>query len=128
MLVRRIVAFGRWTVYLRLPYAVDRWIAPFYTTGSLAQTTLLAFAFTFCTGWCFGITYWYRPAFCEPSSPPDPYKRLTTRAGGSSPLGLRSEWLAMAMLPFLFVLAQKRNVIGTFTGEPRFTTVVPERV
>ena len=57
-------AFGRWTAYLRLPYSVDRWVAPLYTTGSLAQTTLLAFAFIFCTGWCFGITYWYRPAFC----------------------------------------------------------------
>ncbi|KZV71420.1 hypothetical protein PENSPDRAFT_675358 [Peniophora sp. CONT] len=98
-LLRKVMAFGRWTAYLRLPYAVDRWIAPLYTTGSLAQTTLLAFAFIFCTGWCFGISYWYRPAFW-----------------GSSPLGLRSEWLAIAMLPFLFVLGQKRNLIGTFTG------------
>lgn len=49
-------------------------------------------------------------------------KYLTPRVGGSSPLGLRSEWLAMAMLPFLFVLAQKRNLIGTFTGEFDCTT------
>ncbi|EJD54204.1 hypothetical protein AURDEDRAFT_148086 [Auricularia subglabra TFB-10046 SS5] len=92
-------AMARWAVYARLPWWLERRIAPIYTSGSFAQTAFLGTAFVFCTGWCFGITYYYRPPFY-----------------GSSPLGLRSEWLAMAMLPFLFVLAQKRNFISYFTG------------
>lgn len=35
---------------------------------------------------------------------------------GSSPLGLRSEWVATAMVPFLYAAATKRNFLEFFAG------------
>ncbi|KAK0463998.1 ferric reductase NAD binding domain-containing protein [Desarmillaria tabescens] len=77
----------------------NRFISPWYTAGNQGQTLLLAAGFLFTTLYCFADTYYYRPPFY-----------------GSSPLGLRSEWLAMAMLPFLIVFAHKINFIDFDIG------------
>ncbi|GAA5893149.1 hypothetical protein JCM6882_003898 [Rhodosporidiobolus microsporus] len=37
---------------------------------------------------------------------------------GSSPLGLRSEWVSTALIVFIFATAVKRNVLGFLTGLP----------
>jgi hypothetical protein len=50
---------------------------------------------------CFGIRPFYRP----PNF-------------GSSPLGLRAEWLATAPIVFVFATAVKRNALGWLTGIP----------
>ncbi|KAI0314730.1 ferric reductase NAD binding domain-containing protein [Amylostereum chailletii] len=95
----QVYALLRWLAYSYIPPSVNKYIAPVYTTGSFAQTFTLFGGFLFCTMYCFAITYYYRPPLY-----------------GSSPLGLRSEWIAMAMLPFIFAFAQKRNLIGTISG------------
>ncbi|KAK0459862.1 uncharacterized protein EV420DRAFT_294365 [Desarmillaria tabescens] len=92
-------ALFRLLTYPRIPISVNRFISPWYTAGNQGQTLLLAAGFLFTTLYCFADTYYYRPPFY-----------------GSSPLGLRSEWLAMAMLPFLIVFAHKINFIGTLIG------------
>ncbi|PBK78328.1 hypothetical protein ARMSODRAFT_947219 [Armillaria solidipes] len=95
----KFYALFRLLAYPRIPIAVNRFISPWYTAGNQGQTLLLAAGFLFTTLYCFADTYNYRPPFY-----------------GSSPLGLRSEWLAMAMLPFLIVFGHKINFIGTLIG------------
>ncbi|KAK0228685.1 ferric reductase NAD binding domain-containing protein [Armillaria fumosa] len=95
----KFYAFFRLLTYPRIPISVNRFISPWYTAGNQGQTLLLAAGFLFTTLYCFADTYYYRPPFY-----------------GSSPLGLRSEWLAMAMLPFLIVFGHKINFIGTLIG------------
>ncbi|BGP45718.1 hypothetical protein JCM10450v2_001548 [Rhodotorula kratochvilovae] len=62
--------------------------------------SLLTLAFTvFSFAICFGIYPYYRP----PNF-------------GSSPLGLRSEWIATALIVWIFATAMKRNVLACLTG------------
>ncbi|KIY46543.1 hypothetical protein FISHEDRAFT_60309 [Fistulina hepatica ATCC 64428] len=95
----KVYAVFRYLTYPRLPTSVSRFITSWYKAPSLGPTLLLAAGFVFTTLYCFADTYYYRPPFY-----------------GSSPLGLRSEWLAMAMLPFLIVFGQKISIIGILTG------------
>ncbi|KAG7447938.1 uncharacterized protein BT62DRAFT_965662 [Guyanagaster necrorhizus] len=95
----KFYALFRLLAYPRVPTSVNRFISPWYTAGNQGQTLLLGAGFLFTTLYCFADTYYYRPPFY-----------------GSSPLGLRSEWLAMAMLPFLIVFGHKINFIGTLIG------------
>lgn len=48
---------------------------------------------------CFGI----RPYYRAPNY-------------GSPPLGLQSEWIATALIPWVFLLSSKRNLIAALTG------------
>ncbi|KAK0459861.1 ferric reductase NAD binding domain-containing protein [Desarmillaria tabescens] len=95
----KFYALFRLLAYPRIPTSVNRFISPWYTAGNQGQTLLLAAGFLFTTLYCFADTYYYRPPFY-----------------GASPLGLRSEWPAMAMLPFLIVFGHKINFIGTLIG------------
>ncbi|GAA6054893.1 hypothetical protein JCM3770_004271 [Rhodotorula araucariae] len=61
---------------------------------------LITLAFTvFSFALCFGIHPYYRP----PNF-------------GSSPLGLRSEWIATALIVWIFATAMKRNALSYLTG------------
>ncbi|KAF9021522.1 hypothetical protein BDZ89DRAFT_957440 [Hymenopellis radicata] len=98
-LADRAYAIFRYIGYPRLPTSVNRFIAPFYTSSNRANFLLLLAGFIFTTLYCFAVTNYYRPPFY-----------------GSPPLGLRSEWLAMATLPFLIVFAQKINIVAVVIG------------
>ncbi|GAA5933688.1 hypothetical protein JCM10213_008567 [Rhodosporidiobolus nylandii] len=63
-------------------------------------TTLVTLALSvFTLSFCFGICPYYRP----PNF-------------GSSPLGLRSEWIATALVVWIFATAMKRNALAYLTG------------
>ncbi|KAF8915378.1 hypothetical protein CPB85DRAFT_1251539 [Mucidula mucida] len=98
-LSNRAYAISRYIGYPRLPTSVNRFITPFYTSSNCASFLLLLAGFVFTTLYCFAVTNYYRPPFY-----------------GSPPLGLRSEWLAMATLPFLIVFAQKINIVAVMIG------------
>ncbi|KIY72479.1 hypothetical protein CYLTODRAFT_417875 [Cylindrobasidium torrendii FP15055 ss-10] len=93
------LAFARAVGYRRLPTFIGRFVAPWVTVGNRATTLLLLLGTLFTTLYMFALTYYYRPPFY-----------------GSAPLGLRSEWLAMATLPFLVAFAQKINIVSVLTG------------
>lgn len=82
---RRIKALARLLAYPRLPEMRPfTWMNHIVTIGPLGPNILLFLFLIFVTLYCFVNHYYYRPPFY-----------------GSAPLALRSEWLAMASLPFL---------------------------
>ncbi|WWC66087.1 uncharacterized protein I303_108709 [Kwoniella dejecticola CBS 10117] len=82
----------------RIPWAkqVLSWV---WTFGALGPNLVLFAGLLFATGFTFINEYYYYPPFY-----------------GSAPLYLRSEWIAMATLPLIFVLGSKRNIISVLTG------------
>jgi len=82
---QRATAFARAFTYPRLPQRWPfTWANQFITIGPLGANILLLAGLIFVTVLCFNNNNNYRPPFY-----------------GSPPLGLRSEWLAMASLPFI---------------------------
>ncbi|OCF42658.1 hypothetical protein I317_03517 [Kwoniella heveanensis CBS 569] len=96
-LYSRAVALLRLLTYPQLP--VNKWLSLLWTFGPLGPNLLLLAGLLFVSAFTWINQYYYYP----------PYY-------GSAPLYLRSEWLAMATLPFVYVLGSKRNIISVLTG------------
>ncbi|WVQ95851.1 hypothetical protein IAU59_002950 [Kwoniella sp. CBS 9459] len=96
-LYTKMAALARAFTYPQLP--PNRWSALLWTFGPLGPNLILGAGVVFTTCFTFINKYYYYP----------PYY-------GSAPLYLRSEWLAMATLPFVYALGSKRNVISVLTG------------
>ncbi|PVF99996.1 hypothetical protein CPB86DRAFT_256586 [Serendipita vermifera] len=95
----KLISFLRVLTYPRLPYPVARIVNPIWTVGPLGPNILLFIVLVFISMYCWVNEYFYRSPFY-----------------GSPPLAMRSEWLACALIPFLFVLGAKRNLISWITG------------
>ncbi|WVF68300.1 hypothetical protein IAT40_003065 [Kwoniella sp. CBS 6097] len=93
----RIAASCRLFTYPQPPY--NRPLSLLWTFGPLGPNLLLVGGLLFVSCFTWINEYYYYP----------PYY-------GSAPLYLRSEWLAMATLPFVYVLGSKRNIISVLTG------------
>ncbi|WWD04408.1 hypothetical protein V865_002477 [Kwoniella europaea PYCC6329] len=92
-----IISLLRMLTYPQLPHR--QWLTWIWTFGPLGPNILLFAGLIFATGFTFINEYYYYPPFY-----------------GSAPLYLRSEWIAMATLPFIYVLGSKRNIISVLTG------------
>lgn len=80
-----IKAIARLLAYPQLPERRPyTWMNYIITIGPMGPNVLLFLFLIFVTLFCFVNKYYYRPPFY-----------------GSAPIALRSEWLAMATLPFL---------------------------
>ncbi|PVG01315.1 hypothetical protein CPB86DRAFT_97231 [Serendipita vermifera] len=95
----KFAAMARLLTYPRLPYYLARFVNHLWAVGPLGPNIMLFLLFVFTSFYCWINKYYYRPPFY-----------------GSPPVSLRSEWIAVALLPFLFVLGSKRNVISWMTG------------
>nr|XP_019043738.1 hypothetical protein I302_08319 [Kwoniella bestiolae CBS 10118]OCF22668.1 hypothetical protein I302_08319 [Kwoniella bestiolae CBS 10118] len=93
----KLSAISRLLTYPQLPHR--GWVSYIWTFGPLGPNILLGAGLIFATGFTFINEYYYYPPFY-----------------GSAPLYLRSEWIAMATLPFVYVLGSKRNLISILTG------------
>ncbi|OCF78055.1 hypothetical protein I204_02061 [Kwoniella mangroviensis CBS 8886] len=92
-----VTSLLRMLTYPQLPHL--QWLTWIWTFGPLGPNILLFAGLIFATGFTFINEYYYYPPFY-----------------GSAPLYLRSEWIAMATLPFVYVLGSKRNIISVLTG------------
>ncbi|KAL1406279.1 hypothetical protein Q8F55_007975 [Vanrija albida] len=102
--VRRAKVPGYKTVAAALravayPRARPSFVDRLYTLPSLGPGVVSVAGALLATGLTFGNKWFYWA----------PYY-------GSSPLCLRSEWIAMATLPFVYVLGTKRNILTALTG------------
>ncbi|KIM21864.1 hypothetical protein M408DRAFT_18293 [Serendipita vermifera MAFF 305830] len=95
----KIIATARLLSYPRLPYPTARIVNYLWAVGPLGPNILLFIGFLYFNLYCWVNPWYYRLPFY-----------------GSPPLGLRSEWIATALLPFVFVLGAKRNLISWITG------------
>ncbi|RXK35856.1 hypothetical protein M231_06862 [Tremella mesenterica] len=93
----RILAVARILTYPQLPYS-NRLVL-IWTFGPLGPNLLLAGGLVLVSLLTWINKYYYYAPFY-----------------GSAPLYLRSEWIAMATLPFVYILGTKRNLISLLTG------------
>ncbi|KAM0749466.1 hypothetical protein T439DRAFT_357804 [Meredithblackwellia eburnea MCA 4105] len=91
--------FRRWTQTRRKVLGIR--------TPPLGVCLLLLSFFVFSNIMVWGVRPYYRPP-----------------NWGSPPLGLRSEWVATAIIPFIFALATKRNFIQIVTALPYRTLMI----
>ncbi|CAG7852944.1 SubName: Full=Related to ferric reductase {ECO:0000313/EMBL:CCA75406.1} [Serendipita indica DSM 11827] len=96
---KKLLALLRLFSYPRLPYSVSRIVNTVWTIGSLGPNIMLFIALLFTSLYCWVARYYYSAPFY-----------------GSPPLALRSEWIATALIPFVFVLGAKRNLISWVVG------------
>ncbi|KAG9052245.1 hypothetical protein FS842_010248 [Serendipita sp. 407] len=95
----KLTALLRLLTYPRLPYPIAKIVNYVWTIGPLGPNILLFIALLYTSLYCWVNEYYYRPPFY-----------------GSPPLALRSEWIATALVPFVFVLGAKRNLISWIIG------------
>lgn len=95
----KIFALARLSTYPRLPYGVAHAVNYVWAVGPLGPNILLFLGLLYASLYCWANPYLFRPPFY-----------------GSPPVGLRSEWICVALIPFVFVLGSKRNVISWLTG------------
>ncbi|KIM23350.1 hypothetical protein M408DRAFT_77606 [Serendipita vermifera MAFF 305830] len=95
----RIIATARLLTYPRLPYSSARVLNYVWAIGPLGPNIILFIGLLFVSMYCWVNSYYYRLPFY-----------------GSPAIALRSEWIATALMPFVFVLGAKRNLISWITG------------
>lgn len=95
----KLVALLRVCSYPRLPYSIARIVNVVWTIGPLGPNIMLFIALLFTSLYCWVARHYYSTPFY-----------------GSPPLALRSEWIATALIPFVFVLGAKRNLISWVVG------------
>ncbi|WRT69878.1 uncharacterized protein IL334_006869 [Kwoniella shivajii] len=94
----RLSAISRLFTYPQIPRYQD-YLSWLWIFGPLGPNLILFAGLVFASCFTFINEYYYYPPFY-----------------GSAPLYLRSEWIAMATLPFVYVLGSKRNIISVLTG------------
>lgn len=95
-----IAALLRWFSYRRVGGAGTAWGPLNLRLPALGVCLLMAAFFVAFTAWSFAIRPYYRPL----------------RGDGSPPLALRTGWMALGLLPFIYALGSKVNFVAAITG------------
>lgn len=98
----KVMAISRALTYPRLPYPIARFINYLWAVGPLGPNILLFILLIFTSFYCWINEWHYRPPFCKSSLRLTPGSNADFRSlDGSPPVAMRSEWIAVALLPFL---------------------------
>ncbi|OWB63278.1 hypothetical protein B5S29_g4245 [[Candida] boidinii] len=93
----RLSGVNRYISYKKLPYKYTRILG---LPNSIGVLLIVVAVILYVLCFCFIPHFWYREC----------------RGFGSPPIGVRSGLMATALVPFIFVLSGKQNIISTLTG------------